>query len=332
MEKIVVVGAGSWGTALGLILADNGHEVTLWEFNKEQAERLQTERENKKFLPGIKFPDNIKITNEVDNVLKNAKCVVFSIPSQVLRGVIAKFSSQIEDGMLIVNTGKGIEISSGLRLSEVIKEEIFGKYHKNIVILSGPTHAEEVAQGIPTTIVAAGKIEAAKKTQEIFNNQTFRVYTSSDMIGVEVGAAVKNCLAIGAGIADGMGYGDNTKAALITRGLSEMIRYGKAVGAQEKTFSGLTGIGDLIVTCASKHSRNRFVGESLGKGKTMDEILKGMVMVAEGVPTVKAVYESAKQLGVEMPIVNGIYDVIYCGASAKNIVKELMNRELKEEF
>ncbi|MGL5054865.1 MAG: NAD(P)H-dependent glycerol-3-phosphate dehydrogenase [Fusobacteriaceae bacterium] len=332
MEKVVVVGAGSWGTALGINLAKNGHDIILWEYNKEQAELLKLEKENKKYLKGAKFPDNITVVNDVDNLLKGAKMVVFSIPSQSLRSVVNKLSNQITSDMIIVNTGKGIEISSGLRLSEVIKEEILGKYHKNIVVLSGPTHAEEVALGLPTTIVAAGNPDTAKKVQEVFNNESFRVYSNSDVIGVEIGAAVKNCLAIGAGIADGMGYGDNTKAALITRGLSEMIRYGKALGADEKTFSGLTGIGDLIVTCASKHSRNRYVGESLGKGRTMEEIMETMIMVAEGVPTVKAVHESSLKNNVEMPIVNGIYEIIYNKGDAKQIVRDLMSRELKGEF
>ena len=332
MEKVVVVGAGSWGTALGINLAKNGHDIILWEYNKEQAELLKLEKENKKYLKGAKFPNNITVVNDVDNLLKGAKMVVFSIPSQSLRSVVNKLSNQITSDMIIVNTGKGIEISSGLRLSEVIKEEILGKYHKNIVVLSGPTHAEEVALGLPTTIVAAGNPDTAKKVQEVFNNESFRVYSNSDVIGVEIGAAVKNCLAIGAGIADGMGYGDNTKAALITRGLSEMIRYGKALGADEKTFSGLTGIGDLIVTCASKHSRNRYVGESLGKGRTMEEIMETMIMVAEGVPTVKAVHESSLKNNVEMPIVNGIYEIIYNKGDAKQIVRDLMSRELKGEF
>ncbi|MBP6063355.1 MAG: NAD(P)H-dependent glycerol-3-phosphate dehydrogenase [Fusobacteriaceae bacterium] len=332
MKKIVVIGAGSWGTALSLTLAKNGHEIVLWEYDKAQAELLRTTRENKKYLGGITLPDNITVVSDEKELLHDAAMVVFSIPSQILRSVVKKFSNQITDEMVIVNTGKGIEIASGLRLSEVIKEEILGKFHKNIVVLSGPTHAEEVALGLPTTIVAAGNHEVARKVQEVFNNKTFRVYSNSDIIGVEIGAAVKNCLAIGAGIADGMGYGDNTKAALITRGLAEMIRYGVALGADEKTFTGLTGIGDLIVTCASKHSRNRYVGENLGKGKTMDEIMKNMVMVAEGVPTVKAVYESAQKYNVEMPIVKGIYEIIYNNGDAKEVVKELMTRELKGEF
>ena len=256
MEKIVVVGSGSWGTALALTLArKNCFDVVMWEYNKELAEKLEKTRENE-LLPGVKFPDNLHVTNEKENLFKDAKVVIFSIPSQVLRGVVAQFSNQLRSDLLIVNTGKGLEISTGMRLSDVIKDEIFGKYHNNIVVLSGPTHAEEVAMGLPTTIVAAGKYENAKKIQEIFNSKVFRVYVNEDMIGVELGGAVKNCLALGAGIADGMGFGDNTKAALITRGIKEMIRFGEKCGANPETFNGLAGIGDLIVTCASKHSRN----------------------------------------------------------------------------
>ena len=298
-DKIVVVGAGSWGTALALVLANKGcFDVTMWEYNKELAEKMERERENEKLLPGVKFPDNLHVTNDDTDLLKDAKAVVFSIPSQVLRGVVARFSNQMRSDLLIVNTGKGIEISSGLRLSEVIKDEILGKYHNNIVVLSGPTHAEEVCKGIPTTIVAAGKLDKAKAVQEIFTSEVFRVYVNEDMIGVELGAAVKNCLALGAGISDGLGFGDNTKAALITRGVAEMIRF----------------------------------GEKLGRGETLKEILDGMTMVAEGVPTVKAVYTKAQELNVSMPIVEAVYKVLYEDEKAAVMVRELMSRDLKEEF
>ncbi|MCJ8342185.1 MAG: NAD(P)H-dependent glycerol-3-phosphate dehydrogenase [Cetobacterium sp.] len=332
MERVVIVGAGSWGTALGLLLAHKGHEVTMWEHNPLRAEELQRDRENKKLLPGVKFPKNLNVTSKSEDLFENINYVIFSVPSQVLRGVISKFSSQIRENTILVNTAKGIEVSTGLTLSEVMKEEILGKYHKNIIVLSGPTHAEEVAQNLPTTIVAAGELENAKKIQNLFNTKDFRVYVNEDIAGVELGGAVKNCLAIGAGIADGMGFGDNAKAALITRGIAEMIRFGKALGAKEVTFSGLAGIGDLIVTCASKHSRNRYVGEKLGQGETIEEILSKMVMVAEGVPTVKAVHNKAKELKISMPIVEAIYRIIYEGADSKEMVEGLMTRELKEEF
>lgn len=332
MKKVVIIGAGSWGTALGLVLASKKYEVTMWEYDREKAEEIQSSRENKRYLPGIKFPDNLNVTSESKDLLKGIKYVIFSVPSQVLRGVVRNFSHQLTEDMILVNTAKGIEVSTGMRLSQVMKDEIIGKYHKNIVVLSGPTHAEEVAIGIPTTIVAAGLKEKAGEIQELFNTKNFRVYLNEDIVGVELGAAVKNCLAIGAGIADGMGFGDNTKAALITRGIAEMVRFGKVLGADERTFSGLSGIGDLIVTCASKHSRNRHVGECLGKGQTIEEILANMTMVAEGVPTVKAVYEQAKNLGISMPIVEATYNIIYNNANAKNMVEALMERELKVEF
>ena len=325
MKKVVIIGAGSWGTALGLVLARKGYDITLWE-------EIQNNRENKRYLSGIKFPDNLNVTYEKEGLLEGIKYVVFSVPSQVLRGVIRGFSNDLTEDMLLVNTAKGIEVSTGMRLSEVMKDEIKGKFHKNIVVLSGPTHAEEVAVGIPTTIVAAGEKEKAAEIQELFNSKVFRVYLSEDVVGVELGAAVKNCLAIGAGIADGMGFGDNTKAALITRGIAEMIRYGKACGAKEITFSGLSGIGDLIVTCASKHSRNRHVGECLGKGQDIQTILNEMTMVAEGVPTVKAVYEQIQKLNISMPILEATYNIIYKNANAGNMVEELMERTLKEEF
>lgn len=332
MEKVVILGAGSWGTALALVLAKKGLSVTMWEHRKEIADKLNSERENTRLLPGVKFPENLKITSELEGILDGIKFVVFSVPSQVLRSVILKVSSQISEDMILINTAKGIEISSGETLSNVIKDEIKGKFHKNIVVLSGPTHAEEVAKEMPTAIVATGEMENVKKVQELFNTKYFRVYIGQDIIGAEIGGAVKNCLAIGAGMSDGLGYGDNAKAALITRGIAEMIRFGKAMGAKEMTFSGLTGIGDLVVTCASKHSRNRHVGEELGKGKSIEEVLGEMIMVAEGVATVKAVYNKKVELGINMPIVKAIYQIIYEGADTREKVNELMTRELKEEF
>ncbi|ADO83056.1 NAD(P)H-dependent glycerol-3-phosphate dehydrogenase [Ilyobacter polytropus] len=332
MDKIVVMGAGSWGTALAVLLAEKGYPVTLWEYKKERAEKLLAERENPLYLKGIKFPDTLSVTSDIDGLLEGAQCVVFSVPSQVLRGVIESISPQITKDIVLVNTAKGLEVSTGMRLSEVMKDEVMGKFHKNIVVLSGPTHAEEVANKIPSTIVAAGNLENAKKIQELFNTGSFRVYINEDIIGVEIGGAVKNCLAIAAGMADGMEFGDNTKAALITRGIAEITRFGVELGADEKTFSGLSGIGDLIVTCASKHSRNRHVGDKLGKGMKLQEILDEMLMVAEGVPTVKAVYEKSKSYKVSMPILDAVYKVLYEDANAKEMVKKLMERDLKEEF
>ncbi len=332
MEKVVVIGAGSWGTALAVLLAEKGFPVTMWDLNEEKAKKIQAERENKLFLEGTKFPDNLNVTSDMNDLLKNAGYVVFSVPSQALREVVKKVSGQISENMVLINTAKGIELSTGKRLSEVMKDEVLGKYHENIVILSGPTHAEEVARGVPTAIVAAGKREQSKKVQELFNTERFRVYINEDIVGVEYGAALKNCLALGAGVCDGMGFGDNTKAALLTRGLAEMSRFGEKFGANARTFSGLTGMGDLIVTCTSKHSRNRHVGEELGKGRKLEEILNEMHMVAEGVVTVKAVHELALKSSIQMPIVEAIYRVLYEGRSVKDVVRNLMGRDLKDEF
>ena len=332
MEKIVVMGAGSSGTALAILLAKKGYEVVIWEFDEKKAKELQEKRENPLFLPGSKFPDNLRVTNSLEGILDGSNYLLFSVPAQVLRKVVPAIASQLREDITIINSAKGIEIQSGLRLSEVIKEEILGKYHKNIIALSGPTHAEEVAIELPSAIVAAGDLERGKKVQKIFSTDYFRVYTSQDIIGVELGGAVKNCIAITNGISDGIGYGDNSRAALITRGLAEMSRFGEHFGADPLTFTGLAGMGDLIVTCTSRHSRNRGVGERIGKGEKIEDILSSMVMVAEGVPTLKAVKELAEKHGISMPIVNATYGIIYEGKSIKEALASLMGRELKEEF
>lgn len=332
MEKIVVMGAGSWGTALAILLAKKGNEVVVWEFDEKKAKELQENRENPLFLPGIKFPDNLRITNSMDGILENCKFLLFSVPAQVLRKVVSAISPQLKENITIINSAKGIEIQTGLRLSEVIKEEVLGKFHKNIIALSGPTHAEEVAVELPSAIVAAGDLERGKEVQKLFSTDYFRVYTSQDIVGVELGGAVKNCIAITNGISDGIGYGDNSRAALITRGLAEISRFGEYFGANPMTFTGLAGMGDLIVTCTSRHSRNRGVGERIGKGEKIEDILSSMVMVAEGVPTLKAVKELAAKNNISMPIVNATYEIIYEGKSIKEALASLMGRELKEEF
>ncbi|MGM0507710.1 MAG: NAD(P)H-dependent glycerol-3-phosphate dehydrogenase [Fusobacteriota bacterium] len=332
-NKIVVMGAGSWGTTLAILLAKKGNDVTLWEYMPEVAEKLKKDRENKTYLKGVKFPDNLKVTNNTENLLSDVNYLVFSVPSQYLRNIVKLVASQMREELTIVDTGKGIEIDTQKRLSQVIEDEIEEKYHNNIVVLSGPTHAEEVAKKKPSAIVAAAKERyIAKKVQGLFSTSYFRVYSNTDIVGVELAGALKNCIAIASGVSDGMNYGDNTKAALITRGLQEMVRFGREFGANEKTFSGLSGIGDLITTCTSKHSRNRYFGEELGKGKKKDQILENMVMVAEGVPTVKAVYEIAKSRSISMPVVEGLYDIIYNEKAPEKILSKLMNRELKDEF
>lgn len=332
MEKVVVIGAGSWGAALAILLAKKGYQVIMWEYDENVASELQKERENKLKLPGCKFPDNLSVTSSLEGILDDSKYLLFSVPAQVLRKVIPQIANQLRDEVTIINTAKGLELNTGLRLSEVIKEEILGKYHKNIIALSGPTHAEEVAIELPSAIVAAGNLERGKAVQQLFSTDYFRVYTSTDILGVELGGAVKNCIAITSGISDGLGYGDNSRAALITRGLAEMSRFGEFFGADPKTFAGLAGMGDLIVTCTSKHSRNRGVGERIGKEEKVEEILSSMVMVAEGVPTLKAVKELADKNGISMPIVNATYGIVYEGKSIKEALYSLMNRELKEEF
>ena len=332
MEKIVVIGAGSWGTALAVVLAKKGYQVVMWEYLSEKAKELQEKRENPVFLPGVKFPSTITVTDSLEDILKDSNFLLFSVPAQVLRKVVPLIAPQLREDITIINSAKGIEVTSGLRLSEVIKEEILGKYHKNIIALSGPTHAEEVGIELPSAIVAAGDLERGKKVQQLFSTDYFRVYSSTDILGVELGGAVKNCIAITSGISDGLGYGDNSRAALITRGLAEMSRFGEFFGADPKTFAGLAGMGDLIVTCTSKHSRNRSVGERIGKGEKIEDILSSMVMVAEGVPTLKAVKELADKNGISMPIVNATYGIVYEGKSIKEALYSLMNRELKEEF
>jgi len=333
MEKIVVMGGGSWGTTLAILLAEKNYDVILWEYNLELSKKMEIERENKTFLKGRKFPDNLKITNEINGLLDDINYLVLSIPSQFLRNILSKVSDQISEDLIIVDTAKGIEIKTHERLSEIIKDEVNKKAYENLVVLSGPTHAEEVSKKKPAAIVAASRNkESAKKVQELFSTDYFRVYINDDIIGVELSGGLKNCIAIASGIVDGMELGDNTKSALITRGLREIVRFGTYFGAKQETFSGLAGIGDLITTCTSKHSRNRFVGEKLGKGKTLTEILNEMIMVAEGVPTVKAVYEIAKSKSIPMPIVESLYRVLYKEENPEKMIKELMGRELKEEF
>ena len=332
MEKIVVLGAGSWGTALSILLAKKGYKVVVWEYSKDRAIELEEKRENDIFLPGVKFPENLEITSSLDNILVDTRFLLFSVPAQVLRTVASQISSQLREDITIINSAKGIELKTGLRLSEVIKDEILGKFHKNIIALSGPTHAEEVTIQLPSAIVAAGDLDRGKEVQQLFSTEYFRVYTSQDIIGVELGGAIKNCIAITNGISDGLGYGDNSRAALITRGLAEMSRFGLYFGANPLTFTGLAGMGDLIVTCTSRHSRNRGVGERIGKGEKIEEILSSMKMVAEGVPTLKAVKELAEKHQINMPIIDATYSIIYENKSIVEALSSLMTRELKEEF
>lgn len=328
-DKIAVLGGGSWGNTLAMMLCQK-FDVTMWEFDKEVADILIRDRENKKLLKGFIFPDNLTVSNDLNMSIKDSKIVVFAVPSFALRKLCENAKNFITDSMLLVSVIKGLEDESFMSMTQIIDSVIPNK--RGVVALSGPTHAEEVVKGIPTTIVAACKdLSLAEETQKAFMTDFFRVYTNEDIIGVEIAAAAKNVIAIIAGIADGIGFGDNTKAAIITRGLAEIIRLGKKIGAQEKTFSGLAGIGDLIVTCQSHHSRNRYVGEELGKGRSIDEIVGGMTMVAEGVKNCKSIYHYSQKLQVEMPLTEELYKIIYEKANMRDSLKRLLGRKEKYE-
>lgn len=327
--NIAILGAGSWGTTLANLLSDT-NKVILWEFNKELSIKMQKERENKIFLPGIIFNDNITVSNDFQEVINDANVVVFAVPSFALRSLCENVKKYITKDQILVTVIKGIEDETFLRMSQIIDQVIPEK--KGVVALSGPTHAEEVSRKIPTTIVAASEnLSLAEEVQRIFMRKYFRVYTNEDIIGVELCGAAKNVIAIVAGICDGIGFGDNTKAAIITRGMAEIIRLGKKVGAKEKTFSGLAGMGDLIVTCLSKHSRNRYVGEQLGKGKKLDEILSNMTMVAEGVKNCKSIRNYALKLNVEMPLTFALYDILYQNGDLHKYIEMLLERKEKYE-
>ncbi len=327
--KVAVIGAGGWGTALALILHSNKNEVLIWEFVQAYAEELKQKRENVKFLKGVKLPEDIEITNDLKRAVDFAEVIVLAVPSHVMRSLAGSIKKLNYKKKIFVSVAKGIEQDTLKTMSAVLRQ-VLGPVQ--FAALSGPSHAEEVGRQVPTTVVAASrKAKTAKKIQQLFSNNTFRVYSSNDVKGVELGGSLKNVIAIAAGVLDGLGLGDNTKAALITRGLAEMKRLGVKMGAKEDTFFGLSGIGDLVVTCESKHSRNRFVGDQLGQGRKIDEILKNMEMVAEGVKTAKSAYDLSKKYKVEMPITREIYEVIYSGKDPKQSVNDLMTRKLRSE-
>ncbi len=330
--KVSVIGAGSWGTTLAILLAENKHNVKLWEFDKENYNNLTIDRENKKFLPNVKFPDNLLITNDINDAVDYADVIVNAVPTQFIRNTYKNINNNTLENKILVNVSKGIEVNTQLRISQIFKDLFPNLQNDNLLILSGPSHAEEVSRKIPTAVVIASTNEKNSiLVQEMFMNNYFRVYRSNDVIGVELGGAVKNVMAIGAGIIDGIGYGDNTKAALMTRGIVEIARMGKVLGADTKTFSGLSGIGDLIVTCSSKHSRNRYVGEQIGKGRKLKDIISEMNMVAEGVETTKSSYNLAKSLNVETPIINEVYEVLFNDKNPHDAIDDLMTRDMKPE-
>ena len=327
--KISVIGDGGWGTANAMLLAGYGHDVTLWGAFPEYIEEMRRTRRNEKFLKGVTLPDNLNLESDRAKAVAGAEVVVLAPPSKYFTSVVEGFKGLITKDMLVVSITKGLCEKTNRRMTD-LGAEILGT--GPIVALAGPTHAEEVSRGIPTAIVAACEDAAkAKRVQEIWSGPKFRVYTSPDPVGVEIGGAVKNVLAISVGCSDGMGFGDNTRAALITRGLVEMKRFVLAYGGSEETLNGLAGIGDLIVTCTSVHSRNHSVGERLGKGERIEDILGSMQMVAEGVWNSKVVHEIAKKLGVEMPICEMVYALCYKGLSAKDAAKAVMERRLKAE-
>ena len=330
MEKIGIIGAGSWGTALSKVVADNGHEVTVWSIVESEIEMLKAEHEHKDKLPGVKLPEQIVYTTKIEEAITGMDVCVLAVPSPFTRSTSKMMAPYVKQGQIIVNVAKGVEEKTLTTLSEIIEEEIPAA---EVAVLSGPSHAEEVGRGLPTTVVVGAKYrKTAEYLQGVFMNEVFRVYTSSDMLGIELGGALKNVIALAAGIADGLGCGDNTKAALITRGIAEITRLGLVMGGKAETFSGLTGIGDLIVTCASMHSRNRRAGILIGQGKSMEEAMAEVKQVVEGVYSAKAASGLARKYEIEMPIVDKVNEVLFEGLPAKQAMRELMLRDRKNEI
>ncbi|MGL4523598.1 MAG: NAD(P)H-dependent glycerol-3-phosphate dehydrogenase [Bacilli bacterium] len=327
MKKVLVVGAGSWGTALSMVLADNDYDVTIWGNNTDQLKEIQEQHTNKRYLPEIVLSDRIGAEADIKIALEHIEDILIVVPTSAVRAVAKVLAKNLNKPVRITHASKGIEPGTFKRISEMIAEEIPAELIKDIVVLSGPSHAEEVALRQPTTVSAASaNMEAAEYVQHMFSNDYFRVYTSPDMVGVEIGGALKNIIAIAAGMTDGLGYGDNARAALITRGLAEITRLGVKLGANPLTFAGLTGVGDLIVTCTSKHSRNWRCGYALAQGESLDKVLENMGMVVEGVHTISAAYELAQRENVELPITFALYKVLFENLSPTEGVGLLMNR------
>ena len=330
MAKIGIIGAGTWGTALAVLLNNNGHEVTIWSIIPEEVEMLRTKRQHEKKLPGVILAPNIDVTGDLEDAMTDKDILVLAVPSPFTRSTAHSMRAFCKEGQKIVDVAKGVEEKTLMTLSQIIEEEV---PQAEVAVLSGPSHAEEVGKGIPTTIVVGSKKkEIAEKIQSIFMNPVFRVYTSPDVLGIELGAALKNVVALAAGVADGLGYGDNTKAALITRGITEIARLGTAMGGRRETFFGLSGIGDLIVTCASMHSRNRRAGILIGKGYTMEEAMNEVKMVVEGVYSAKAALGLAHKYETSMPIIEQVNLVLFGGKPAKEAVADLMLRDKKVEI
>lgn len=330
--KVSVLGAGGWGTTLAILLHYNGHDVILWEYKKSYAKELIKKHINSRYLPGISIPKEMKISYDLGESTGDKNLIILAVPSQFLRSVVKKIDFSDIKNSILVSVSKGIEKGTLLTMTQMLKDvhPLLGK--DQIGVLSGPSHAEEVSRRIPTAVTAASEEPVTSKSiQAAFMNSYFRVYSSTDILGVELGGAFKNVIAIGAGIIDGAGFGDNTKAAIMTRGVSEISRLGSAMGAHPETFAGLSGMGDLIVTCMSKHSRNRYVGEQLGKGKKLKQILKSMEMVAEGVETSRSASQLAKKFDVETPITNEVYKILFEDKDPVKATTDLMTRDMKIE-
>ncbi len=329
--RIAVLGGGSWGTALAVLLHGRGHRVAVWEFFEERARAMREARENRAMLPGVKIPGEIAVTSDMAEALAESDIVLLVVPSHVLRDTVSRAAGLMKGGETVVIATKGVEEKTLKRMSEIV-EEAGAVPRERIAVLAGPSHAEEVARELPTAVVSASHDErTARYVQEVFSTPMFRVYTNTDVVGVEIGVAVKNVIAIAAGITDGLGFGDNTKGALLTRGLAEITRLGVKMGARQQTFAGLAGIGDLITTCTSRHSRNRFVGEELGKGRKLKDVLDGMVMIAEGVRTTRSVIGLAARYDVEMPISEEVGKILFEDKSPGQAIKDLMLRSPKPE-
>lgn len=329
MERVGVIGAGSWGTALAVVLAKNGHQVTVWSIIEDEITMLKEKHEHVDKLPGVKLPDSMEFTTDLEQAVRTSDMLVLAVPSIFTRSTAKSMAPFVKDGQIIVCVAKGIEETTLMTISDIVEQEI---PNADVAIMCGPSHAEEVGVGLPTTVVAGARTKAtAEKVQDVFMDEVFRVYTSPDVLGMELGGSLKNVIALAAGVADGLGFGDNTKAALITRGIAEISRLAIAMGAKAETLAGLTGIGDLIVTCASKHSRNRKAGMLIGQGYTMEEATKEVKMVVEGIYSAKAARALAQKYEVDMPIIDIVNQVLFENMSAKEAVVELMEREKRSE-
>lgn len=327
--KVCVLGGGSWGTALAKVLNENGHDVKVWMRNKDRCAEINNCHVNKKYLPKVELPRSLIFSTDIDDCLNSVKFVLLAIPTQNIRSVLKNLKDEYKEDKVFINVAKGIEIGTDNLISEIIAEETNNSIY---VVLSGPSHAEEVGLKLPTVITSAcSDISIAKRVQDLFMNDYLRIYTNNDVRGVELGGALKNIIALGAGISDGVGFGDNAKAALITRGITEITRLGLKLGAKDSTFAGLSGLGDLIVTCTSNHSRNRRCGFLIGQGYTKEDAVSEVGMVVEGITTTIAAYEISKKLNIDMPIVEAMYEIVENGVDVNEAVKKLMNRDKKGE-